>query len=202
MRGLQMTVDFQHDSQMWAGLLERELVPWFRRFSEGIATAIDVGASQGMYTLYFLARTSARKVVAFEPVPENVARLRRNLQWNGLENSPRVQIVEKFVSDHEDEQQTTLDSLSASIALPCLVKIDAEGGEAGILNGSHNLLERNGIRWIVEAHSKQSQEECEQIFKARGYSVSIVPKAWWRTVVPELRPIDVNQWLVATREAV
>jgi FkbM family methyltransferase len=49
------------------------------------ATAFDVGAFQGVFTMFFVARTGPDgRVVAFEPHPENCRRIRTNLELNGL----------------------------------------------------------------------------------------------------------------------
>ena len=32
-----------------------------------------------------------------------------------------------------------------------------------------------------------------------GFRVRIVPNAWWRVVLPEQRPVELNRWLVAYR---
>lgn len=53
LRGLTMHLDLGHDAQRWLGLQEREIHGWMREFSAGIGTAMDVGASDGMYTLFF-----------------------------------------------------------------------------------------------------------------------------------------------------
>jgi len=75
--GLTVEMDFAHHTQRWLGLQERELYPWFRRLTEGVRTAIDVGANDGIYTLYFLAKTPAEKVLAFEPSPDSLDQLRK-----------------------------------------------------------------------------------------------------------------------------
>jgi len=198
-RGLRFKMDFAHQTQLWLGLQERELARWFRNLSEGIHTAIDVGASEGIYTLYFLARTPARKVLSFEPSSENVAVICRNLELNGLETDSRLQIVGKFAGTRQDQQHATLDSFCPSIEFPCLVKIDVDGGEVDVLRGAQTLLELPGTRWIIEVHSEELKKECLRILEDKDYRISVVPNAWWRAFIPELRPIELNHWLVATR---
>src|ERR1700686_856377 len=80
--GVAMELDFAHHTQRWLGLRERELNGWFRLLSKGICTAIDVGANDGMYTLYFLEKCTARKVFAFEPSKDNLLQMRKNLALN------------------------------------------------------------------------------------------------------------------------
>lgn len=200
LRGLRMWIDFSRQTQLWLGFQERELAPWFRGLSQNIQTAIDVGAAEGAYVLYFLAKTPARRVLAFEPSADCATRMTRNVRLNGLENAGRLEIVNKCVAGLDSEQEVTLDSVSPAIAPPCLIKIDVEGAEVSVLRGSQKLLEMPGMRWIIEVHSQPLQQECRRILEEKGYRVEVVPNAWWRMFVSEFRPIEFNQWLIATRE--
>jgi FkbM family methyltransferase len=47
-------------------------------------TVVDVGAHIGIFALYAVKRWKAKKVVCFEPCPENYAGLTRNIQNNNL----------------------------------------------------------------------------------------------------------------------
>ncbi len=62
------------------------------------ATAIDVGANIGLITL-FMARAvgPTGHVFAFEPAPENVKLLQKNIEANGYTN---ITVVSAAVSDH------------------------------------------------------------------------------------------------------
>lgn len=198
--GIRVDMDFAHHTQLWLGLQERELAGWFRRFSAGISSAIDVGANEGLYTLYFLARTSAQKVVSFEPEPGNLAQLERNLALNRLDADPRLDLVRKFAGAVDAGVFRSLDSFSGVITAPCLVKVDIDGGEVDLLHGAQKLLHSPGVRWIIEVHSVQLEKDCLEILHAANYRTVVVPKAWWRVFLPELRPIAHNRWLVASRE--
>ncbi len=197
--GLTMQLDFAHQTQRWLGLQERELYPWMRRFAAGIQTAIDVGANDGMYTLYFLARTSARKIFSFDAAAESLGELRENLGLNGLGSDVRLEVVAQKVAAQPGDGSTTLDSFAASIGSPCLVKADIDGGEAEMLRGAQGLLRAPGVRWIIEVHSKALEQECLRILREANYQTRIVRNAWWRHLLPELRPGELNHWLVAYR---
>jgi len=195
--GLTMDLDFAHHTQRWLGLQERELYAWFRRLSGGIHTAIDVGASEGMYTLYFLAKTPATKVFAFEPSDDGLRQLKSNLALNGLADTPRLEVIPKCVGDSVAAQQVTLDSLAQRIEQPCLVKVDIDGGEVSLLDGAQSLLRSPETRWIIEVHSKALQENCLEILQAANYRTLVVRNAWWRNFIPELRPGELNHWIIA-----
>jgi hypothetical protein len=195
--GLTMELDFAHNTQRWLGLQERELYGWFRQLSRGIRTAIDVGASEGMYTLYFLAKTPAERVFAFEPSDDGLRQLKANLALNALAQSPRLEIVPKCVGASATEQQTTLDSLGERVIQPCLVKVDIDGGEVSLLDGARSLLHSSETRWILEVHSNALQEKCLEILHAANYRTQVVHNAWWRHFLPELRPGELNNWIIA-----
>lgn len=69
----------------------------------------DIGANVGVVTLWALARFPALRVTAFEPNPEAVLRMQRNLALNGLAGDPRLRIVEAAVGERAG---------SAALALP------------------------------------------------------------------------------------
>jgi len=194
-----MELDLQHQSQCWLGLQERELHVWFRRLSIGVRSAVDVGAHDGMYTLYFLARTPATRVVAIEPDTGCIDIFRRNIALNGLEEDRRLDLLTKFAGDVTESEHVALDSLIPILEQPCLVKVDIDGGEVALLRGARELLGRRDTRWIIEVHSEELEAECAKILADAEYRTTTVPKAWWRSFIPELRPLEFNRWVVAVR---
>ena len=60
------------------------------------ADVVDVGANIGVFTVYALTECGARRVLAFEPHPENYALLVRNVEENGL--ADRVTCVNAAVA--------------------------------------------------------------------------------------------------------
>jgi hypothetical protein len=195
-RGSRMYLDLRHDSQRWLGLYEREIYPFFRRHSEGLSTAIDVGAADGFYTLFFLVHTSADHVVAFEPSLRNRKRLMRNLDLNALGNTPRLRLEESPAGTHRGSVPV---DLVWDGHTPCMVKIDVDGPEVDVLAGSERLLEAAGIVWIVETHGLSLERSCRDIFIRHGYRTAVVKNAPWRALIPEVRPIGHNRWLYAAR---
>jgi Methyltransferase FkbM domain len=194
--GVAMELDFANHTQRWLGLQERELNGWFQRLSKGICTAIDVGANDGMYTLYFLAKSPARKVFAFEPAEDSLALMRKNLALNGFEGDPRVEIVMRTVGTAVNGQDVDLDSFLNTIQFPCLIKVDIDGGELSLLHGARRLLASRDVRWVIEVHSVELQEKCLEVLHAANYRTFTVRNAWWRHILPELRPGELNQWII------
>jgi len=193
-----MRLSLQSQFQIYLGLFEKELHPWLKRLSEGITTAIDIGAAYGEYTLYILLKTKASKVYAFEPDSYCAEEFKANLSLNPVD-SARIEFSSAFVGDTDTTQQTSLDTLSQYVRTPCLIKMDVDGAEANILKAATRLNQLPGIRWIIETHSKELEQACLAILKSAGFEIRIIRKAWWRFFLPELRPREHNQWLVAWR---
>jgi hypothetical protein len=192
-----MGLSLRTQSQVYLGLFEKEIHPWLNRLSNGIETAIDIGAAHGEYTLYFLTKTKATKVFSFEPDVSLFPSLKENLRLNGLDQSRRLEISAKFLGFSDTDQETRLDSLATSVDAPCLIKMDVDGAEAQILNGAETINALPDVRWIIETHSRELELLCERILTAADFQTRIIPNARWRVFVPEQRPIEHNRWLAA-----
>lgn len=198
-RGIRMQIDLSCQKQLYAGLFEQEVNGWLRRLSSDINTAIDIGAAEGEYTLYFLAKTQAQKVFAFEPLEAERDTLMANLELNSLADDPRLVLSPKFVSSHDNDGECTLDSLVGLISPPCLVKVDVDGAEVDVLQGAREFLRMHQLYWIIETHSPRLENQCMSILTSSGFHTLVVPNAWWRIMAPELRPVEQNRWLVAMK---
>ncbi len=144
------------------------------------AKAIDVGANFGLYALH-AARFAGKlaRVVAFEPAPQTFGLLEANIKRNRL--SARIKARRAAVSDAPgvatfhvatdqsfsglrdtgrsplreavEVVQVSLDSDAAVKALGAVdfLKIDTEGGEAGVLAGARQTIERSpGLVVLME----------------------------------------------------
>lgn len=61
---------------------------------KGMITVIDVGANAGYFSLYMLSQCCDSRVIAYEPMQNNFALLRRNQGWNPAQN---LTVVNKAV---------------------------------------------------------------------------------------------------------
>src|SRR5688572_10021896 len=99
----------------------------------------DIGANVGSYTILASVLVGDRgRVVAFEPVPENVRYLKEHVRVNGLEN---VSVIEKAVGEragaarflgHQDRLQGRMDPRGTEVV--DVVRLDdfvASGDEIG-----------------------------------------------------------------------
>ena len=132
---------------------------------------IDVGANIGYYTLIFAQLVGKTgKVFAFEPEPENLKILKKNVEINNFNNviveqkiisdqcgkmklfisdsgivGHRIQQKENFKNFIEVESLTLDDHMEKSGFLEKInfIKIDVEGAEPMVLDGSKNILKKN-----------------------------------------------------------
>jgi FkbM family methyltransferase len=131
-------------------------------------TIVDVGANVGIWTLGAARRAGKHgRAVAFEPVVDNVRRLKRNLMLNGLEN---VQCEQRVVSDvvgrvtfyqprgghsglgslsARDEVDLPIEAVSTTLDQYCaeagvgridFLKVDVEGAELAVFSGAAGTL--------------------------------------------------------------
>jgi FkbM family methyltransferase len=129
-------------------------------------TVIDIGANIGAFTLDCAARHPAIEIHAYEPDPETCAVLRRNVAANRLEKRVTVwneavtakagpltlwrgdnsAVASAFLSERKGEACTatgvTFDTVAGRAGNRiALLKIDAEGAEADILEGARLTLD-------------------------------------------------------------
>jgi hypothetical protein len=193
-----MNLDLSAQMQLCLGLYEAELNPALKKLSRGIRSAINVGAAYGEQTLFFLEKTPAEIVLSFEPEESIREQLLDNLRLNRLENTLRLRLSSQWVGSQDNAKMCTLNSVAPSLPKPCLVMMDVDGCEVDILQGASDLLRPAEVCWIIETHSEQLEQQCVEIFRQAGFDTKIVPNAWWRIFLPELRPRSQNRWLIAT----
>lgn len=199
--GMWLLLDLQVDKDLWLGTYEPDVAAAIRDYLSMGSIAYDVGANVG-YTTLLMARAVGPhgKVVAFEPLPSNVARLSQAIAVNQL--GSRVEVVPAAVSDRDGTasfaghvsgsmgrlveqgegpagpQSTTvdvvrLDSLvfGRGTPAPALIKIDVEGGEASVLRGMPRLLREARPTLLIEVHGREATEATFDELARAGYQV-------------------------------
>lgn len=180
---------------------------------------VDIGAHIGYFTRIFSRLTGDKgKVVAFEPTSENFSLLEKNLQ--GKTNAV---LVNKAVSDKEGEitfyktkgrsgchsiikQEEKSEALSvptvslenyllkAGINHVDFIKMDIEGGESVVLEGSVNFLKKTKDLTIVMEFNhiffERQNKDPKQFFsfvENLGFSIFYLEGG-------KLVPLDKNKW--------
>jgi FkbM family methyltransferase len=145
-------------------------------------TVLDLGAHKGSFTVR--AALAADQVVAVEPAPYNIVRLRRNLELNGIDN---VVLVEGAVGaapgwtqmrldakqsgvgsiardaansgEVRDVPVETLEELLGRAGNPVdLMKMDIEGAESDVLSAASPQILRRIHRIVLEYHGLRGSD--------------------------------------------
>lgn len=166
-----------------------EMVVWQQRLRSG-DLFVDVGANVGTYSLW--AGDLGAEVIAVEPAPWAVARLRRNLALNKFS----VTVVEAVATAHEGTERfdssgdatahigagievraTTLDAIVGDRQVAG-VKIDVEGSERLVLQGAERALIEHRIgclqlEWndLSEVALQETRQPIVELLRAYRYSL-------------------------------
>src|SRR5204862_8318683 len=65
--------------------------------------ALDIGANDGWYALYFASRPNVEKVFACEPTSALQRTMRENFELNDRSFVAKVEFVPKFIGDRDDQ---------------------------------------------------------------------------------------------------
>lgn len=141
---------------IYAGLHEFADMAFTLHFLRPDDLFLDVGANIGSYTLLASGVCKAR-TIAFEPDPQTMALLRRNIDLNGLDGRVLLEQTAVGAEDGEVEftlgrdtcnqvtqgnaertqrvSMRTLDTV-AGLTPPTMIKVDVEGYEADVFRGA------------------------------------------------------------------
>lgn len=164
----------------WALLFFGQYEPEITRLLQALitpgATALDIGANIGIHTVTMAKQAGNGRVLAFEPHPQTVQRLRANLALNGLS---QTEVVEVALLDRAGDvslfagtdcnpatsslrgyqgwsstsvKGATLDDVlrERDVERVNVVKIDVEGFESAVLAGAQTMLGRDRPALIFE----------------------------------------------------
>lgn len=197
----------------WLGSYEHAKQRLFARMLHSGDVVFDLGANVGFYTLLAAAKVGdAGRVIAFEPLPDNVRRIHQHLRLNHVKN---VRVMEGAVGLRNgtarfephasnamgkistkgsvDVSLFSLDALtdSKTIPDPALMKVDVEGAEFDVLRGASRMLERARPAILLATHGSAVHRECCDFLSSAGYSLLPSDKA--------VASIDDTDEIVATR---
>jgi FkbM family methyltransferase len=185
---------------MWAGAYERELVLLMKRTLKAGMTVLDVGANVG----YFSAVASGLvgnmgQVHAFEPLAQNLSRLRKNLsafRWAysypyAVGDATGTAVIHfneseagwaSLLTSNDLERRAEVDVIRLddwvndhAINRIDFVKMDIEGGEYHALQGAQKVLSRFRPVIVAElnavclARSNRKPEDVFALLRGLGY---------------------------------
>ena len=178
------------------GTAERPLQDAVARELAPGMTFFDIGANVGFVTLIAASLVGpSGSVHAFEPVPENIAAIRENLELNGIDwvelhetavarRSGSASLIDSTVSafsrleqitsptearDRIEVAVTSIDELlaSGSVPKPDVVKIDVEGAELEVIEGMRDTLAELKPVLLCEVHDCNA--DYVELMNALGY---------------------------------
>jgi len=157
----------------------------------------DVGAHIGVFSLIAARNLGVQgSVFAFEPDPSNVRRIKEHASRNQLDT---IRIISKavwssvgrlrfqrasfqssmnrgvLVQDASAEGSTIeieaigLDAVAQGHAWPTVIKIDVEGSEAAVLQGSEDIFRFAKPLLVCEIHHEQASSDVTRWLLERGY---------------------------------
>ena len=162
----------------------------------------DLGANIGLFSLLAARLVSPTgRVISFEPDPETAARLKRNIERNGCQNTDVIQAgvssttekrsfevadasspdhgVGRFAEEESDGKDilvecVELDDFVRNVPAPDAIKCDVEGAEIEVLRGAKNVLQEHKPWIICEMHSEANRVTFGNILNESGYRVETV----------------------------
>jgi hypothetical protein len=137
------------------------------RFEDG-DILVDAGAAEGNFALSIVEK--AGKIILFEADKEWIEPLNATFEpWKD-----KVVIVNKYISNITNSTNTTLDEYFASGEPVTFLKIDVEGAESRLLEGSKRLLAANTkLKVAVCTYHKQNDErEFKALLENYGFKTS------------------------------
>lgn len=169
-------------------------------------TCWDIGANIGFYTCLFSRLVGEQgRVVAFEPMTATRERLLRNIAINDLQNAA----VSPYALGALDEQRpiyfgddtlaegtasmltdptrgksemisvARLDSISATLPKPDLIKIDVEGAQLDVWRGGENFLRQTDALILAELRDSKDPailSAIERNVRAAGFAIYSIQK--------------------------
>ncbi len=126
---------------------------------------VDVGAAEGNFALSVVEKAS--KIILFEADEKWIEPLKATFEpWKD-----KVVIVNKFVSNITDQNNTTLDDFNFSEGHVSFLKIDVEGAESRLLDGCRQLLSRKEPLKVALCtyHKQNDEKEFKELLTNYGF---------------------------------
>lgn len=190
--------DVLENDMFWSGFgggWEAEPLKLWRQLSRDADVVLDIGANTGLFALAAQAIRPDARVIAFEPSPRVVERLRANIAANrfpieveavAASDANGEAIFFDFPGDHQYSASLdpgmggTIETRVATVRiddlLECrgigrvdLVKLDVELHEPAVLRGMRHCLERDRPAILIEVLNDSKRREVEGALDGIGY---------------------------------
>ncbi|MDD5570107.1 MAG: FkbM family methyltransferase [Bacteroidales bacterium] len=144
---------------------------------------VDIGTAEGIFSLDVIEK--AGKVYLFEADSGwNEALKATFAPWK-----EKVEIVNKYLSDEVNNNNTTIDSFFQNKKRPDFIKIDVDGAEAKVIKGCNQLLStQHNLKMAICTYHKQEDELFfSELLKEKGFHISF-SKGFFLYINDELHP--------------
>ena len=166
------------------------MLPYIRdNYPDGLKY-LDVGASVGNHTLFFLGVMQAAHVVAVEPFPPSADHLLANVEWNASQD--RLSLFSAAASDkygtvtvgrygktHNVGMVRIMDDGPFSVPAMTIdemvagtidvAKMDVEHYNKPVLEGATRMLDEQAADWFIECENAGELVETDAIMRKHGY---------------------------------
>ncbi|MBI2135145.1 FkbM family methyltransferase [Candidatus Woesearchaeota archaeon] len=187
------------------GIREPESTKIIKKIIKERGTVVDIGANIGYYALMESQLVGKKgRVYAIEPVPDNIASLKKNIGLNDYSNIEVFQMgigeknktakmnITSYSNWHSflhqrnvigklDVKVVTLDNFLKNRKYPDFIRMDVEGYEFQILKGMKNTLKKKKpLKLFIELHphimNKSQTKFLLKTLKDNGFETSLVIK--------------------------
>jgi FkbM family methyltransferase len=183
----------------WLGIYEQQEMGRLKEFVKKGDVFYDLGAHEGMFTLYGSKLVGATgQLFSFEPIEQNLGYLKRHILMNNCQNVKVFQFVVldkpdtvklklgvTFAEGHVSNdgtisiQATSIDDLvyNKNLPAPDVLKIDVQGAEALVLEGMKKTIANHKVKMLIACHSQGvnkpgwTTKACLEILKNLGCKV-------------------------------
>ena len=193
-KGMKLNYDINNRFQHLLGFYEREIYKYLQKGFYKAETLIDVGANDGYYVLAMLK--TGKSVIACEPGNAN-EELIKNAALNGFELNKQYTLVKQLIGNGATEEWISINKLLKDKDKPVFILVDIDGAEFDLLQSCGDDLDYKNIIWLFETHSTDLEKQCMNFLREKGYTITLIKNAWWRSVIKESRPLPHNRWFYA-----
>ena len=200
--GMKLYVNLRSEKHYWLGTYEPDVqAVACEEITEG-DVVYDVGAHRGFFSILFSTLVGrGGEVHCFEPLPENMEILRKQLRANALEAVTKA--VPAAVASRTGTATFSIGSSSSTGGLsgggidgegirvrvisvddyvaqgnrpPDLVKMDIEGEETDAIGGMSETLRRHKPKLIIEFHSEEAKRSIWEVLAGMGYECFLISR--------------------------
>jgi FkbM family methyltransferase len=205
-RGARIITNPRNSLRKILGLYEHELNDWLEQALYRVTRVLDVGANDGYFTFgcaaAFRRLGRAGQIIAFEPDVRCAALLEESLAAEAraaiadARGAACIKIIQTLVGRELKPGTVTLDSLvTQRDKKSTLIKIDVDGTEVDVIEGSRSWLDSSNL-FVIEVHEQQVVAQLRSLFAERSLQMLLLKQRPLPVLGRETRPEN-NCWLVS-----